>query len=122
MVHVSLMVQTVSGVAVVDFGSNTLLDAAAIEAAGREICKLVDEQARRKLVLDFSNIKLLSSNVLGMLVKVQKHIALIKGRVAICGLRPELKKIFTITRLDRIFDFYDNEQQAVASFDPLSPN
>jgi anti-sigma B factor antagonist len=115
------MMQTVSGVAVVDFGGSTLLEGSAIEAAGRQICKLVDEQAHRKLVLDFSNIKLLSSNVLGMLVKVQKHIALIKGRIAICGLRPELKKIFTITRLDRTFDFYDNERQAVASFDPLSP-
>ncbi|KKL57020.1 hypothetical protein LCGC14_2239560, partial [marine sediment metagenome] len=76
----------------------------------------VDEQAQRKLLLDFSRVKFLSSAMLGVLISLQKRSAGIKGRVVICGLRPELHKVFKITRLDKLFDFYDNETEALGSF------
>jgi anti-anti-sigma regulatory factor len=36
--------------------------------------------------------------------------------VVLCGLKPELKKIFSITSLDKIFKFFPNDVGALASF------
>ena len=47
---------------------------------------------------------------------MQKGAEAIKGRVAIVGLKPELHKVFKITRLDQLFDFYDKEDDAMKSF------
>jgi anti-sigma B factor antagonist len=53
---------------------------------------------------------------LGVLINLRKKTDAIKGRVVICSLRGEIKKAFKITRLDKLFDFYDNEEKALASF------
>ena len=54
--------------------------------------------------------------MLGVLIRMQKRAGAIKGRVAILGLQPDLYKVFKITRLDKLFDFYDKEDDAMKSF------
>jgi len=55
--------------------------------------------------------------ILGVLIRLRKRAEAIHGRVVICGLRPELHKVFKISKLDRLFDFYSNEEEALKSFD-----
>jgi len=38
------------------------------------------------------------------------------GRLKICNLSKKLKDIFVITRLNTVFDTYDTEADAIASF------
>jgi anti-sigma B factor antagonist len=40
------------------------------------------------------------------------------GRLKICNLSKKLKDIFVITRLNTVFDTYDTEADAIASFPP----
>jgi anti-sigma B factor antagonist len=116
MTEVQLVVQNIGGVVVVNLGSSSILDGGVVEALGRKLFELVDEQAHRKILLDFSQVKFLSSAMLGVLIRLQKRVHAIKGRLAIYGLRPELHKVFRITRLEQLFNFYDNEQDALSSF------
>jgi len=117
MKDVQLLVQTVGDVTVVDLGSSSLLEGPAIEALGKRLFELVDEQARRKVIVDFSQVRLLSSMMLGVLVRLQKRAEGIKGRIVLCGLRPDLMKVFKITQLHKLFDFYKDENEALNSFD-----
>ena len=121
MAEVQLVVQTIGGVVVANLGGSSILDAGTIDALGRKLFELVDSQAQRKILLNFSQVKFLSSSMLGVLVRLQKRAQAINGRVAIYGLRPELHKVFKITRLETLFDFYDNEQDGVNSFSVLGP-
>ncbi len=111
----NLLIEDYAGVTLVTFNESSLLDAAVIEQLGRDLYRLVDEQDRRKVVLDFSNVKFLSSRTLGILLNLHKKAAGIRGEVVLSGLRSELKKVFTITSLDKVFKFFPNDAAAMKS-------
>ncbi len=119
MAEPNLVIQNIGGVVIVNFGGSSILDAQLIEALGQRLYELVDQQAHRKLVLDFSKVQFLSSSVLGVLIKLQKKSAAIGGKVVLCGLKPELHKVFKISRMDRLFSFCADEGQALGSFGAL---
>ena len=116
MTEAQLVVQNIAGVTVVDFSGSAILDGPTIDAIGQRLYELVDDQAQRKILLGLSQVKLLSSSMLGVLIKLRKKSEAIKGRVAIVGLRPNLRKVFRITRMEKLFDFYDDEGAAMGSF------
>lgn len=112
-----LLVSQFQGVTVVNFRNTSILDGAAVEAIRKDLYALVDEQARRKLVLDFMEVKFLSSAMLGVLVDLHKRSRQIGGRIVTCGLRPELYKVCKIMNLDKLLEFAENEEKALNSFD-----
>ena len=116
MTESQLVVQNIGGVVVANFTDASILDAQAIESIGQQLYELVDEKAQRKILLDFSRVRFLSSSMLGVLISLQKKAQAIKGQVAICSLIPDLKKPFKITHLDKLFKFYDDEEEALNSF------
>jgi anti-anti-sigma factor len=54
--------------------------------------------------------------VLGVLVTLNKKAQGIKGTLVICSMRPELRKIFAITNLDKLFKFFDKDGDALGHF------
>jgi anti-anti-sigma factor len=52
--------------------------------------------------------------LLSALMKVRKAIP--PGNVVISAIKPELKENFDLVGFHRLFDFYDNDSQAVGSF------
>ncbi len=113
---VQVVVQRFKGVTVVNLGDTALLDAQQIQQLADQLYQLIDKQDRRNLILDFSEVKLLSSSILGVLVTLRKKAEQAKGRLALCGLRKELLKVFRITKLHKLFEFYGNEEKALNSF------
>lgn len=111
-----LLIQPIRDVTVVNFQDASILDTAVVDEIGRALYELVDAQARRKLILDFSNVKFLSSSALGVLITLKKKSSAIKGEVVLCSMRPELKKVFEITNLSKMFQFCENENKALAHF------
>jgi anti-sigma B factor antagonist len=111
-----LLISTIKDVTIVTFQDISILDALQIDEIGEELYELVDKKDRRKLILDFSNVKFLSSSALGVLITLHKKSAQIKGQVVLCSLRADLKKVFEITRLDRMFTFRPTEEEALAVF------
>ena len=114
-----LVVAEVQGVMVVGFQTSSIMDLATIEKIGGELYALVEQQARKKIVLDFSAVRFLSSQMLGVLIQLQRKARQIGGRVVLCAMRPDLMKVFQITRLDKILEFASDERQALAKLDVL---
>ncbi len=110
------LVTNIRGVTVVVFQSPSILDSMEVETIGKRLYPLVDEQARRKIVLDFSQVRFLSSQVLGVLINLHKKAQKINGELIICGLHPELGKVFKITRLDKLLKFAKDEEAALNEF------
>jgi anti-sigma B factor antagonist len=109
-----LVIMPLEDITIVDFQDQRILDAPVIETIGRELYALVDEQAIRKIVLNFSKVQFLSSQMLGVLITLQKKSAGIKGRVVLCGVRSDLQKVFTIMKLERLLPIVADEQTAMA--------
>ena len=111
-----LFIHPIRDVTVVNFNDSSILDTVQVQQIGEELYELVDAQGRRKLILDFSTVKFLSSSALGVLITLRKKSVEIKGQVLLCGLRPELRKIFKITNLEKLFEFHDTEEKALNVF------
>ena len=111
-----LLIQNLKDVTVVTFQDISILDAMQIDEIGEELYDLVENKDRKKLVLDFSNVKFLSSSALSVLITLHKKAVQSKGKVILCDLRDDLKKVFEITRLDRMFTFCANSEEALAAF------
>jgi anti-sigma B factor antagonist len=111
-----LLIHQMRDVTVVNLNDSSILDALQVEQIGDELFELVEARACRKIVLDFSKVKFLSSSALGVLIRLRKKALDIKGKVVFCGLRQDLRQIFKITNLDKLFEFHQTEEQALNSF------
>ncbi len=112
----SILIHLIRDVTVVNFNKPSILDMAEVQQIGEQLFELVDNQARKKIILDFSKVKSLSSSALGVLITLRHKADAIKGKVVVCSLRKELQRVFKISRFDKLFTFCDDEEQALATF------
>ncbi len=111
-----LLTHQMRDVTVVNLNESSILDGQQVQELGDALTKLVDDRACKKLVIDFTSVKFLSSSTLGVLIRLQKQSREIKGTIALCGLKKELRQVFKITSLEKFFEFHDTEEQALAAF------
>ncbi|REJ66849.1 MAG: anti-sigma factor antagonist [Planctomycetota bacterium] len=109
-----ITISDVGDVTVVQFVDRKILDESNIQDLGRELFHLVEEEGRKKLVLNFSNVEFLSSAALGKLITLDKKTKQNGGVLKLSNIRPEIFEVFAITRLNKLFTIYDEEADAVA--------
>ncbi len=80
-----------------------------------EIKKLSDE-GNLKLVIDLGEVSYVNSSALGVLIAAHANYAKRGGKIKLCQLNKNLENLFVITKLSLIFDSYQNEVEAIASF------
>lgn len=68
-----------------------------------EINKLI-EHGQKNFTFDFSKCDFIDSTGLGALVSIYKKCAEKGGSVKLKSLKPEVEKLFKLTRLDRVFE------------------
>jgi len=70
----------------------------------------------RSIILDFKKVEFIDSACLGALVGISRRLKSDGGDLTISGLQDEVRSIFQITRLDKVFPLYDDVDQAINSF------
>src|ERR1700734_2063951 len=65
-------IEEVGGVTIAKFVDKKILDEANIQTIGNHLFALIDEDGRRKIILDFSLVEYLSSAALGKLFTMDK--------------------------------------------------
>ncbi len=108
-----LRIRSVEDVTVVCFEESSILDTQLIHDIAHELDQLIEAANSKKLVLDFTEVQFFSSSALGILVTLSKKMTEIKGELVVCALVAELRKVFKITNLDKLFKFADDEDQAL---------
>jgi anti-anti-sigma factor len=104
----------VSGNAVIARPQISIMDDAALKKLERAIDDACKDHADLHLViLDLSSVTTIPSLGLGLLVQVQNKCRARQQRVKLAGVQPHMRKVFNITRLDRIFQFSDNVRAAL---------
>jgi anti-anti-sigma factor len=110
-----LLTKQKDGVLVVQFTSSKILSETAIAQIGRELLALVDD-AEGKMLLNFHGVTFMSSAMIDKIVLLNKKCGSSKTRVKLCSIAPNIKEVFEITRLSRLFSIYETESDALASF------
>ena len=65
-----------------------------------------------KIVLDLSNVSYIDSAGLGSLVAILKDIRNAGKSLTLASLKPNVKRIFEMTRLDKVFKIVDTPEEA----------
>jgi anti-sigma B factor antagonist len=86
-----------------------------MEKIAETLQDLIRTHQTRKMVIDFSDVCFFSSQMLGLLVNIWRRMKDTGGSLLICGINPQLTRVFRITHLDKLFDFYDNLDAAVSA-------
>jgi anti-anti-sigma factor len=73
---------------------------------------LIDD-GHRRLLLNLSRVRYISSDVLGVLAMVRRQIDRARGTLGLCGLDPTLRQMMRICHLEELFDIYADESEAL---------
>jgi len=98
---------------IVTFTDERILEEKEVRELEQALASLIEQADGIALVLDFSNVRFMSSAVLGLLIKVSKRVYEHGGKLALCAIGPRIYEIFKITRLTKIFDISKNAEAAV---------
>lgn len=74
------------------------------------------EQGRSRIVVDLSAVRFLDSSGLGALVRAMTTSQNEGGQTKLVGVGPQVKKLLEMTRLDSVFEIYEDLETAAASF------
>lgn len=82
----------------------------------RETIQTLLEQGHRNLLVDLGEVSWVNSTGLGLLISSHLLAANHAGVLRLVGMSKRIRDILTVTRLDTVFQVYDDEQTALASF------
>ena len=74
------------------------------------------EEGKINLVIDLQGVKFVDSSGLGAMVSGFKNASSRNGSLKLSGLQLQVKSMFELTRLHRVFEIFPDVDEAVASF------
>ena len=115
----SLMSQKNGDVLVVYFTETRILDEATIQQIGNDLEKMADRAEFGKLLLNFSDVRFMSSAMLGKLIKLNKKCKAEKTHLKLCDISKEIMEVFKLMRLHKLLDIYADETRAMIAFEKI---
>jgi len=87
------------------------LDGVSSKGAEQKILGLIDAGERR-LILDLAGLDYISSIGLRVLMLTAKRLKTVNGKLAVCGLKPQIKKVFDIAGFGAILKIVPGREDA----------
>jgi anti-sigma B factor antagonist len=107
--------ETINDVAVLKLDGR--LDAASAKDIREKVVSLGREN-QVNLVIDMEGVDFIDSSGLGSLVSSLRTVNKLGGDIKISALQSQVRSVFELTRLHRIFGIYDDSTAAAMSFQP----
>jgi len=85
----------------------------------RAIAKAREDFAKN-FILDLSRVTFIDSTGLGILISLMRHLKENRGKLRLTGLQDEVRSIFEITRLFRVFEISNSVEEALREIKPRS--
>lgn len=76
----------------------------------------VINDGNNRLIIDFQDVNYLNSIGLGVVAAALKRVKKNKGDLKIVKPSPAVQELFDLTRLTKVFEIYESEDEAVKSF------
>jgi len=109
----SISIEKIDG-AVIARPQMKMMDENALKALMQAIDEASGSDAGITLViLDLSRVAIVPSLGLGSLVQIAGKCRARQQKLKLAGVQPQIRQVFTITRLDRVFQFADSVEAAM---------
>ena len=106
----SLAVKEEQNVSVISIACH--LDYSFASTFKEEVLGLI-KAGKKNLVIDLGGVNFVDSSGLGALVSILRAVTGVGGDICLCGLKPNIKSMLELTRLNRIFEIHANVQDAL---------
>jgi len=108
-----ISVEYAENATIITLADEKILEDDDIRALQESLMSVIEQGGKINLVVDFRNVRFLSSAVLGLLIRVSKKVYEQDGQLRLCNINPKIHEIFKITRLTKIFDIYKDMERAI---------
>ena len=113
----AIIKQVVKGeIRIISIDEVRLVDEVALDQCYREIVDVLDKTEESCVVLHFGRVTFMSSSALGMLIRVSKKCKEFKIALKLCNIAPDIRQVFKITGLEKVFDIHEDVTQAMDAF------
>ena len=109
----NIIERTLNDVTVLDLEGNLALEGN--KQFRKQVADIIDAGAR-KLIVNMARVKYMDSSGLGELISCYTTLQLVNGRIKLLHLSDRLKYLLALTKLNSVFETFDSEPAAVASF------
>jgi anti-sigma B factor antagonist len=110
-------VHETDGVKVVRFVDHHLFDERTVRETAEQIAAVLpNDGSPIRLVIDFSDVNLISSTLLSKLILLQRRIDGTHGKLRLCDLSSVLQQVFRTSNLDRLFKIDRDQRASIESF------
>ena len=99
-----IFVERGAKITTVTFMDEKILSQEDVHQIDELLTNLLEQVWCEKLVLDFCNVKALSSSVLGLLIRIHKKLTEQKARFELRNITPKIYEVFKITKLTEVFE------------------
>ncbi|MFD2168863.1 anti-sigma F factor antagonist [Tumebacillus lipolyticus] len=90
------------------------LDHHTAEMVRRQVESELDRSATENLILNLEQLSFMDSSGLGVILGRYKRVTQAGGRMALCSVNDQLKKLFELSGMLKILRIYPTESQALA--------
>ncbi len=112
-----IQAQEADGVTLVRFQDHQLFDERVVREAAEQIAAaLPNDGSPIRLVVDFSDVTLISSTLLSKLILLQRRVDASHGRLRLCEMSPVIQQVFRTSNLDRLFKIDRDRRSSLESF------
>ncbi len=112
-----IQAQDADGVTLVRFQDHQLFDERVVREAAEQIAAaLPNDGSPIRLVVNFSDVTLISSTLLSKLILLQRRVDASHGRLRLCEMSPVIQQVFRTSNLDRLFKIDRDRTSSLESF------
>jgi anti-sigma B factor antagonist len=100
----TIMIESGMDVTIVTFTEERIVDEEQIRELQKSFEPIIVKNQDKELILNFMNVRFMTSALLGLLVRVHKKVCELGGHLRLSNLDPNLRKVFEITQLTKVFE------------------
>ena len=114
MAELNITERQVGDVTILDMGGKITIGEGSV--ALRTAIRRLLEEGKKKILLNLAGVGYIDSSGIGELVSSYTAINNAQGQLKLLSLTQKLQDLLTITKLLTVFDTFDSEEEALASF------
>jgi anti-sigma B factor antagonist len=107
-------VREVQGVAILDLKGKITIGAGDVQL--RETVNSLAESGKKSILINMNDVTTIDSSGIGELVGCYTSLTNKGGKLKLLHLPPKINDVLTVTQLITVFDVYENEAEALASY------
>ncbi len=88
----------------------------AVSGQFQEMTKHLVRDGHRFLIIDLFNVRYMASSSLGLIAVVMDSLAAKNGKICLCSVHEEVKKVLELVKLDGSIEVYGSREKALSSF------